>query len=149
MFLFVTQGLPWRVPKKSGRQGTMEIERYKFVTSQLSYFNDKIIESFKLYIQLISAVTGGYVAVRTQAVATPVARIAQVVIPGLTVFIGLGAVLLILVNLSSWWGFREAESRLLKGDVPPPVFPRSARQELVMIAAIVLATTLGAWFFSQ
>ena len=126
-----------------------DAERYKFVTSQLQYFNDKIIESFKLYIQLVTAVTGGYLWLKTQNQITGALAWARVAAPALMIFIGLAIISLIIVNLSSWWGYRKAESELLGGVVPIPVFPKSARQELIMIGVIVITTGLGAWYFTQ
>jgi len=125
------------------------VERYKFVTSQLQYFNDKIIESFKLYIQLVTAISGGYLWLKTQSQTADTLTWARVAAPALMIFVGLTIILLIIVNLSSWWGYRKAESNLLGGVVPTPVFPKSARQELVMIVVIITTSGLGAWYFAQ
>ena len=125
------------------------IERYKFITSQLQYFNEKIVEAFRLYIQLVTAVMGGYIWLKSQTQTVVPSNWVRVVFPALMVFIGLGSVLLIVVNLSSWWGFRKAESALLKGIVPPPVFPRSARQEIVMIMVIIAISSVGAWYLAR
>ena len=61
----------------------------------------------------------------------------------LTILVGFASVLLVIFNLSSWWGFRKAESLLLKGKIPLPVFPRSARQELLMML-VIATSTIGA-----
>ncbi len=125
-----------------------DLERYKVVTSQLQHLNDKILESFKLYIQLLIAITAGYVWLRTQPNAQEMLW-ARPVVPTLTVFVGFTTVLLIVFNLRSWWGYRHAESSLSAGSVGPPTFPRSASQELIFIG-VVIVTTIGAvWYFAQ
>jgi uncharacterized iron-regulated membrane protein len=126
-----------------------DVERYKVVTSRIQYFNDKIIESFKLYIQLVTALTGGYMWLKTQSQATNALTWARVAAPGLMILIGITIILLIVANLSAWWGHRKVESKLTGGAVPAPVFPKSARGELIMIGFIIITSGLGAWYFTR
>jgi len=110
--------------------------------------NDKIIDSFKLFVQLLTAVTAGYVWWKTQpnALALPWP---QIVFPTLTVFIGVATALLIIINSIGWWGYRKAESSLLRGKVPLPTFPRSAMQEIIMIGVVFLTTVAAVWYFAR
>ncbi len=124
---------------KSGTDNVSIESRYKFVTSQLSYFNEKIIEAFNLYIKLISATAGGVIWLRFQEDWALIWIQIRVIVVSLIGLISLVSIILILINLSAWWGFRKAESFLLNGKVPPPVFPKSARQELLMICVIAIS----------
>lgn len=129
--------------KKTNTETVTLEERYRFVTSQLSYFNEKIIEAFNLFIKLLTAIAGGVIWLRLQTDWGTVWIQIRGIVVALIVLVGLSSVLLIIFNLSSWWGFRKAESFLLKGKIPPPVFPKSARQELLMML-VVTASTIGA-----
>lgn len=124
-------------------------ERYKVVTTQMQYFNEKIIEAFKLHIQLVTAITGGYIWLRSNPSALQTTQWIQTAIPALMLFIGFTISLLIGFNLSTWWGYRMAESKILNGIVPPPVFPKSARQEIIMIVVVIASSGIGAWYFAQ
>jgi hypothetical protein len=126
--------------KTQDAEGVTLEERYRFVTSQLSYFNEKIIEAFNLFIKLLTAIVGGVIWLRLQTdLGTVWIQIRGIVI-GLVMLVGLSSILLVIFNLSSWWGFRKAESFLLNGKIPPPVFPKSARQELLMMLVIAVST---------
>lgn len=129
--------------KKSESDNITIEERYRFVTSQLSYFNEKIIEAFNLYIKLITAIAGGVIWLRLQVDWGAVWIQIRGIVVALTILVGFASVLLVIFNLSSWWGFRKAESLLLKGKIPLPVFPRSARQELLMML-VIATSTIGA-----
>ncbi|RJP49180.1 MAG: hypothetical protein C4586_07805 [Anaerolineaceae bacterium] len=118
-------------------------ERYRFVTSQLSYFNEKTIEAFNLYIKLITAIAGGVIWLRLQIDWGTVWIQIRGIVVALILLVGFASILLVIFNLSSWWGFRKAESFLLKGKIPPPVFPKSARQEL-LIMLVIATSAIGA-----
>jgi hypothetical protein len=118
-------------------------ERYKFVTSQLTYHNEKIIEAFNLFIKLTSAVAGGAIWLRVQATGPSLWPTIRPLAVGLLVLFGISAALLVGFNLHTWWGFRKAESRLTNGAVRAPSFPGSCRQELVMVAVIIATTVAG------
>lgn len=121
-------------------EGVSLEERYRFVTSQLSYFNEKIIEAFNLFIKLLTAIAGGVIWLRLQTDWGTVWTQIRGIVVALVILVGFSSVLLVIFNLSSWWGFRKAESFLLKGKIPLPVFPKSARQELLMMLVIAVST---------
>ena len=124
--------------KRTTETITLE-ERYRFVTSQISYFNEKIIEAFNLYIKLITAIAGGVIWLRLQVDWGTIWIQIRGIVVALIILVGIASILLVIFNLSSWWGFRKAESFLLKGKIPPPMFPKSARQELLLM--LVIATS--------
>ena len=125
--------------KKSGSEDVTIEERYRFVTSQLTYFNEKIIEAFNLYIKLITAIAGGLIWLRLQVDWVTVWVQIRGIVVALILLVGFASILLVTFNLTSWWGFRKAESFLLKGKIPSPVFPKSARQELLMMILIAIS----------
>ena len=127
------------VTKKTTTETVTLEERYRFVTSQLSYFNEKIIEAFNLFIKLLTAITGGVIWLRLQTDWGTVWIQIRGIVVALIMLVGFSSILLVIFNLSSWWGFRKAESFLLKGKIPPPVFPKSARQELLMMLVITIS----------
>jgi len=120
-------------------EGVTVEERYRFVTSQLTYFNEKIIEAFNLYVKLITVIAGGVIWLRLQLDWVTVWKQIRSIVVALILLVGFSSILLVTFNLTSWWGFRKAESYLLNGKVPPPVFPKSARQELLLM--LVIATS--------
>ncbi len=126
--------------KKTITEAVTLEERYRFVTSQLSYFNEKIIEAFNLFIKLLTAIAGGVLWLRLQNDWGTVWIQIRGIVVALIMLVGFSSILLVIFNLSSWWGFRKAESFLLKGKIPPPVFPKSARQELLMMFVIAIST---------
>ena len=118
-------------------------ERYKFATSQLTYFNEKIIEAFNLFVKLTSVIAGGALWLRVQATGPSLWPAIRPLAVGLLALCGISTVTLVGFNLHAWWGYRRAESRLTDKAVPPPTFPRSCRQEIVMVAVITVATVAG------
>lgn len=126
-----------------------KVERYKVVTAQMQYFNEKIIEALKLYIQLVTAITGGYIWLRSNPSTLQTMQWVQTAIPALMLFVGFTISLLIGFNFSTWWGYRMAESKLLNGIVPSPVFPKSARQEIIMVVVVIVSSGIFAWYFAQ
>src|SRR5436190_873231 len=118
-----------KTPPPTGEVPTMPVspdKRYEFVTQQLRYTNDKIIEAFELFLKLTAAVLGAAAWVSTQKLSPEVQGPIGRLVPWLVTGIGASCVALILINLRSWWGYREAESQLVGPAVPPPKFPRSA-----------------------
>jgi hypothetical protein len=120
------------------------VEGYKFITSRIASFENRMGESFNSYIQLSSAVVGGYVWTRTQLHDSQLLGVIHVLAPVLLVLIGTSTVLLVVFDVRSWCGYRKAESNLTGGAAPNPRFPGSMLQELVMITFVVVTTALGA-----
>jgi hypothetical protein len=121
------------------------IKRYQFVTQQLRYHNEKIIEAFKLFIKLFSAIVGGaiWLSIQTNELSS-YGNLALALVGVLT----LVTVVMVISNLMAWYGFRKAESFLVgKEKVGPPTPIRSCWTEYVMIFAMVCALTLF-WCFN-
>ena len=119
-------------------------KRYEFITEQLRYVNEKIIEAFQTFVRIVSAIVAGLIVLETQNVSAATRSLVAGLLPWLFLLVGLSSLILILVNLRTWWGYRIAESALVGRDrVPPPRFPRSCSGELVMIFVIVVVTLMG------
>jgi len=118
-------------------------KQYEFLTNQLNYHNDKIIEGFNQFIKLISAIIAGSIWIITQQLEQETKLLISKIIPSLILIISVSSIFLILINLRSWWGYRKAISSLIGAErVPPPKFPRSCSSELVMILVIIISTLL-------
>lgn len=122
---------------------TMQEDRYKFVTAQQNYLNEKILETFSQFVTIISTIAGGVIWLRAQNSWPSVWPQAKEIAIALVLLLGTQALLRIWINAKSWWGFRRAESLLTQGEVPEPTFPRSAIQELIF-TLVIAATTFGA-----
>ena len=120
----------------------MKEERYKFVTSQCVYCNEKIIQSFTLFLKMVSTFAGGVIWLRLQQNWMDIWPQIGTLAVWLLVLLGLGTMLMIFRNLRAWWGFRKAESELTGGAVPTPTFPRSCLVEIFLML-VVLVTTIG------
>lgn len=117
--------------------------RYNFVTGQLNYHNDKIIDAFNLFLKLISAIIGGSVWVITQHLEQAKVLLISKIVPWLILVISVSSIMLILINLRSWWGYRKTMSSLVGAEkVSPPQFPRSCSSEIVMILTIFISALL-------
>ena len=123
------------------------VERYKWVTSQEQFFGHRIVEWFKLYLQLATAIAGGFLFLRTQPGAANTLLLMRVVASFLLMFIATCIVFLISFDMVAWWGYRQAESDLGGQRVPPPSASRVLRQEPVMILLIIISMFLGVVVF--
>jgi len=129
-------------------------KEYEFVSSQVRYHNEKIIEAFNLFIKLFSAVIGGSIWLRLQpgfdaAQGATYARMSNV----LVTFLAAIACLMVAENLKSWHGYRWAQARLGglddKGEfrIPPPRTVRASVSEGAMMLTMVAAALLY-WLFN-
>ena len=114
-------------------------KRYEFITEQLRYVNEKIIEAFTLFVKLTTAIIAGIVWLLTQSLKDETRLLIGSFIPWLFLLLAATSILLIIINLRSWWGYRKAESTLVGvNKVPNPKFPRSCSGEIVMIGVIIV-----------
>ena len=128
-------------------------KEYEFVSGQVRYHNEKIIESFNLFIKLFSGVVGGSIWLTLQhgMTATRAASYARVS-DGLACFLALLACLMIAENLRAWHGYRWAQVRLAgkneKGEyrIPPPRIIRSSVTEGGMMLSVILAVVFYCLF---
>ena len=118
----------------------LEEERYKFVTGQLGYHNDKILETFSQFTVLISAVVGGIFWLRARPEWPQIWSDVRDLAYAIVVLIGFQAIMRIVLNLLTWWGYRHAEVALTSGAAPTPRFPGSCLQEVLFIGTILVAT---------
>jgi hypothetical protein len=126
----------------------LEEKRYEFVTSQIRYHNDKMIDAFKYFVSIFSLIIGGVFWLLSQqnleaSLKTFVAGLS----PCLTLLIGATSILLIVSNYLSWWGYRKAETSLTDGTVAPPRFPKSANSQILMIL-VILISVAAFWHYS-
>lgn len=120
-----------------------DVERYKRITFQMTYFGDRMRDTFKLFIQLSIAVIGGFVWLKIQpnsANAESIFRVARWIIPFLAIF----------MSFQIWWddriwrGYRQAEATFFPqiGDARK----RMAWQERAMILGMAIAAVFSAVF---
>jgi hypothetical protein len=115
-------------------------KRYEFVTSQIRYHNDKMIDAFKYFVSIFSLIIGGVFWLLSQQNLDCFLKAFVVGFsPYLTLLIGTTSILLIISNYVSWWGYRKAETALTDGDVVPPSFPKSANSQILMILVILIS----------
>lgn len=111
-------------------------QKFDNVTTNLRYYNDKIIESFKLYITLAIAVIGGVFYLDINLCATDDRRYSfQNVAIVLIVFISLNAMIQICNYLRSWWNYRKDLSILLPWLSKPSV-PKHCLHEILMVIIV-------------
>jgi hypothetical protein len=110
-----------------------ELERYKRITQQMTFFADRMRDSFKLFIQLTIAISGGLAWLKTQeriANAQQMMDVARWAVPFLAFFISIQ----IFLDQKRWQGYRKAEHELMPASPPPK--QGMAPQEITMIVAM-------------
>lgn len=91
-----------------------EEKRYEFITSQIRYHNEKMIEAFNRFIQLFAAITGGSIWVAIQSAHfTANGSHYWVLADALVLLLAAITCLNIISDLLAWFGYREAESNLV------------------------------------
>jgi hypothetical protein len=118
------------------------LEHYKRVCSMLDLFCKRMDDTFRLFIQLSTAVVGGFIWLKMQPNAKDFAYlfpVARLIIPALAI----ATVVQILSDLRSWYGYRKAEVRL-NPRAPAPSAIWSAHLEYLRAIMTVLAG-LGAY----
>ncbi|MBI3576142.1 MAG: hypothetical protein HY083_10920 [Gammaproteobacteria bacterium] len=126
----------------------LDQKRYEFVTAQIRYHNEKMIEAFKLYITLLSAIVGSVFWVLAQSEIVESLKYELLfLIPWLVITVSVSVSILILSNYVAWWGYRKAESKITKGAVPQPVLPKSFISQAVMLVVIIISC-FGFWIAS-
>ncbi len=122
-----------------------DVERYRFITSKMRYFADRMQDSFKLYIQLATAIIGGFIWLCLQPGASQQSGSTLLLVPPLFLILGVFMLCLIWFDYRAWYGYRKAESKLI-GDMHPPGFPRSVLAEIFMTFAM-LSLSIVAYFY--
>lgn len=112
------------------------IEHYKRVCSMLDFFCKRMDDSFRLFVQLSTAVVGGFIWLKMQADPKNVEHlfpVARWIIPALAI----ATIVQILSDLRSWYGYRQAEVQL-NPKAPRPSVLRSGRLEYARILMTAL-----------
>lgn len=119
-----------------------ENERYKRICSQIDFFSNRMADAFKLFIQLSIATVGGFLWLKTQSSADKAADLFPLVrwiLPVLAALI----IIEMFSELHSWWGFREAEAKLLGR---PDLRPTMKSTRLIVYRGAVAALVGAAGF---
>lgn len=121
------------------------LERYKRVCSMITYLCERMDHVFKLFVQVSTAVVGGFIWLRMQPNAASVDdlfAVARWVIPILAV----ATIIQMISDHISWLGYRRAEAGLLGRDDLMPSFPNSGKFEYLRILIVALVG-LGAFLW--
>ncbi len=88
-----------------------EEKQYEYLTHHLEYLNEKIIESFELFIKLTTAIVGGVFFIHWKLASNDPRRGSFVKMSNLLLWlVGSSAILLILDNLRAWRAYRKTLS---------------------------------------
>ena len=117
--------------------------------------NGRIMEAFKLYIQLMTLVVGGcvYLSIMPNGPAPEKLHKLATLADGLVGFVTFIALVMVLENVRGWFGYRKAQSRLGGLDLngkPHIPWPRKFRASLlegVMMLGMVVAA-VGFYYFN-
>jgi len=126
-------------------------KQFEFITRQIAANTTRMYDAFKLFVQLFSAIVGGsvWLSIQHASAANAYANILNVLAFLVTVI----AALTVIVNLSSWYRYREAQS-LLTADAPSPELrappPRFWPSAVVQIGQVLcmLAACILFWIFN-
>ena len=122
-------------------------KQYEFITAQMRYFNEKIIQAFTLFLRLGSGIIAGVFFLHVQLQKGDLTRCnLRVASSGLFVLIGLSTTILILNNLFAWRGYR----RLFSEQYPAVPLKKSVRwwfNEATMCVLVVF-TCIGFLIFN-
>ena len=111
-----------------------------------------ILEGFKLYAQLFSAIVAGSVTLKLQYAGQNVSQYARLA-DALVTLVGVVSAVIIIDNIRSWKLLRDRLSELAGIDeegklvVPPPRIMTSIKAQGLMLI-IILITTAGFWCFN-
>ena len=122
--------------------------RYGFITSQLTYSNEKIVEAFNRFIQLFAAIVGGSIWLRIQPTAKGIRLGDYAPISDVLVLVVTSVSAAIVVNETlAWWGYRVAECSLVGRQLAQPHWWKSCWAEYLMLLS--MAAACGAfWTFN-
>ena len=114
-------------------------KQYEHLTGHLQYINEKIYQSFTLFIKLASAIVGGVFFLHWQLSPEDAKRTSLACATDwLFILVSFSMIFLILNNLRSWFGYRKA----LSEQYPTIPFKKNTWRwatEVVMCLVIVIA----------
>jgi hypothetical protein len=118
-----------------------EEKQYEFVSEQVRYFNEKIIESFNFFIKVFSAVAGGSIWLSMQKDYAGKFSSYLTLSNSIVVLITVIAVIRVIENLRAWHGYRNAQCRL-DFRIPTPRPFRASVLEALMVVGMITAAVL-------
>jgi hypothetical protein len=122
-------------------------KQYEYLTHHLEYLNEKIIDTFTLFIKLSTAIIGGVFYLRWQLTIDGSIRVHFALISKLLFsVVSLSLILLIFNNRRSWGGYRKRLTGEYPG-IPPTSKFLSVASEVVM-CSIITVTCVGFWFIN-
>ena len=126
---------------------SIDEKRYEFVTAQCRYCNEKIIESFNLFIKLVTGIVGGMIFLDLNLAVND---------PKRGTYLNASTVLIVLIGVStlfqvwryqiSWWGYRIAEIKITAE--APALRKWWSRSSEISMTIAVIATPLCFWYFN-
>lgn len=118
------------------------LEHYKRVCSALDFLCKRMDDTFRLFVQLSTAVVGGFIWLKMQPNSNTVEYlfpVARFIIPALAI----ATIAQMVADYRAWYGYREAE-HALNAKAPAPSSWGSAKLEYIRILMTVVAA-LGAY----
>ena len=117
--------------------------RYQFVTGQIKYHNEKIIESFNLFIRLFTGIVVAAVWLSTQPDPSKRHSLYAFLAFVLVVMLATMTIITVIANVMAWYGYRHAETGLVGADkVSPPTVPGSCWNEIGILVCIIASSVL-------
>jgi hypothetical protein len=114
-------------------------ERFENVTTMIRYHNDKMIEAFARFIKIsVGIVAGSFWILSLDKLGQNIKQSAISTVPILFWFVGISSLAIIYSNWKSWYGFRQAETSILKGSAQEPKLPGACKEQLIMAAIILI-----------
>jgi hypothetical protein len=135
------------VDEQSGATVSVDKE-YEFVSRAVHFHTEKIYDTFKLFIQLSSAIVGGSIALSFQPNISAKTPIFATLSNTLAVLLVTVCCIIVIDNHRAWIGFRRAQSRLGGKDdggkdrIPGPRPWRSVTSEAAMVIVMIVAAVL-------
>jgi len=121
-------------------------ERLNNITTMIRYHNDKMVEAFNRFITFTIGIVGGtFWLISQDKIENSVKESVISNVPLLFWFLGISSLAIIYSNWGSWFGFRKAQSKLIP-DIPEPSFPKSCKEQLIMVFIIFTVCIVFTWF---
>lgn len=131
--------------RSGSRTRNLDVERYRFITSQIQFFGRRMMVSFKTYMQMVLATVAGLVWLQAQNGIDEAKELGHIVGPAFLIVVGLFWSFQIIHEYKCWFGYRLAEHSITRGAAPKPVFP--AWHEYAKVACMQLFSIGGALLF--
>ncbi len=119
----------------------IEEKEYDYVNRQVEYNNQKIFESFNLFIKLMVSIGGGAIWLTTQKLGKTFLLLFRDPINSLFILSGAACAIFILLHTISWRGYRQAQNRINQ-NVPLPTWKACVR-EVIMIIFIIFVVSFA------